>query len=81
MAYKIAEHPAEVRRSPAAEDLRRVFESALCEIHEADVAANKQLQYRASIVPPARLLGISRARAEKRALSDAARALAKLWKV
>jgi len=69
-------------RLPSAEDLRHVFEAAVCEIHQADVGeAARRLQYRAPIVPRAKLLGISQADAEKRALSDAARALARLWKV
>jgi hypothetical protein len=58
-----------------------VFESAVGEIHQVDVAAKKRLQYRAPIVPRARLLGLSKDDMEKRALSDAARALAQLWKV
>jgi hypothetical protein len=81
MASKIMQHNFEAQRSPSAEDLRRVFETAVCEIHQADLAAQKRLQYRAPIVPRARILGISKDGAEKRALSDAARALAQLWKV
>jgi hypothetical protein len=81
MAYKIAGHQIEAQRPPSAEDLRRVFETAVCEIHQADLAAQKRLQYRTPIVQRARILGISQAGAEKRALSDAARALAQLWKV
>lgn len=79
MAYKIAGHSIEAQPSP--ENLRRVFETAVCEIHRADQAAKKTLQYRAPIVPRARILGLSQAGAEKRALMDAARALAQLWKV
>ena len=70
----------EAQRSPSAEDLRRVFETAVCDIHQADLAAKKQLQYRTPIVQRGRILGISQVAAEKRALSDAARALAQLWK-
>jgi hypothetical protein len=58
-----------------------VFESAVCEIHQADMATQKKLQYRAPIVPRAKVLGLSKEGAEKLALSDAARALAQLWKV
>ena len=76
----IAEHHMEAQRSPSAEDLRRVFETAVCDIHQPDLAAKKRLQYRTPIVQRRRGLGISQA-AEKRALSDAARALAQLWKV
>jgi hypothetical protein len=81
MAYKIAGHHIEAHCSPSAEDLRRAFERAVCEIHQSDLAAKKRLQYRTPIVQRARLLGISQASAEKRALTDAARALALLWKV
>jgi len=79
MAYRIAGQQIGTQQSPSAEDLRQAFESAVCEIHRADLAA--KAQYRAPIVPRARLLGLSQAGAEKRALSDAARALAQLWKI
>jgi hypothetical protein len=81
MPYRFSGHRIETQLAPSPEDLRRVFESSVCEIHRADLAAQKKLQYRAPIVPRGRLLGISQAGAEKRALSDAARALAQLWKV
>jgi hypothetical protein len=81
MAYKIAEQHIEAHRSLSAEDLRRVFETAVCEIHQSDLAAKKRLQYRTPIVQRARFLGIPQVSTEKRALSDAARALAQLWKV
>lgn len=81
MAYKIADHRIEAHRSPSAEDLRRVFDTAVCEIHQSDLSATKTLRYRTPIVTRARLLGISQASAEKRALYAAARALAQLWKV
>jgi hypothetical protein len=81
MAYRIAGHSIEAQPAPSPENLRRVFETALCEIYQADQAALKRLQYRAPIVPRARILGLSQAGAEKRAVTDAARALAQLWKV
>jgi hypothetical protein len=81
MASKITQHHLEAQRSPSPTDLKRAFETAVCEIHQADLAAKERLQYRSPIVPRARILGISQAGAEKRALSDAARALAQLWKV
>jgi hypothetical protein len=81
MASRVTTHQIEAHRLPSPEDLRRLFESAVGEIHQADVAARKRLQYRAPIVPRARLLGLSKDDMEKRALSDAARALAQLWKV
>lgn len=65
----------------SSETLRNVFETAVCEIHQACGSADKKLSYRAPIVPRATILRISQANAEKRALSDAARALAQLWKV
>ncbi len=71
----------QTHHSASHEDLKRVFETAVCEIRQADLALKRNLQYRAPIVPRARLLGISQANAEKRALSDAARALAQLWRV
>jgi hypothetical protein len=77
MAYRLAMQQMQPQRS--AEDLRRAFETAVCEIHRADLAA--KAQYRAPIVSRARLLGLSQAGAEKRALSDAANALAQLWKL
>ena len=70
----------EEERSPTPDDLKRLFETAVCKIHQADVDA-KRLPYRAPIVSRTRVLGFSQAGVEKRALSDAARALAQLWKV
>jgi hypothetical protein len=67
------------RTTPSTDDLKRAFETAVCEIHRADAAVKNQ--YRAPIVSRARLLGLSQAGAEKRALSDAAKALAQLWKI
>jgi hypothetical protein len=78
MAYKIVGNRIGPQRTPSADDLRREFETAVCELHEADLAANKKRsQYRSPIFPRVRNAGD----AEKRALSDAARALAQLWKV
>ena len=81
MPYRLADHHLVAPRTASPEDLRRVFESAVGEIHQAELASKKRLEYRAPIVPRARILGLSQAGAEKRALSDAARALAQLWKV
>jgi hypothetical protein len=81
MPYKMTSSHIETQRPPSPDDLKRVFETAVCEIHQADVETGKKLQYRAPIVSRARILGLSQAGAEKRALSDAARALAQLWKV
>jgi hypothetical protein len=81
MAPRIAGHSIERYRSLSADDLRRAFETAISELHEADLAAKRRSRYRAPIVQHREILGISPANAEKRALSDAARALAQLWKV
>jgi hypothetical protein len=80
MAYKIVSHRLEAHPSPSPEDLRRKFESAVCELHP-DLAAQKHLRYRSPIVSRRKILGLSQVDAEKRAVSDAARALAELWKV
>jgi len=77
MAYKIATR-MEAPRPIAAEDLRRAFETAVCKIHQADQASRKRPEYRAPIFQRGAL---SQAGTEKRALSDAAQALALLWKV
>ena len=81
MAYKILNQSIEAHRPASSEDLRRKFETAVCELHQADLAARKRLQYHSPIVPRRRSLGMSQADAEKRAVLDAARALAELWKV
>ncbi|MGA7364101.1 MAG: hypothetical protein WBX04_03170, partial [Candidatus Sulfotelmatobacter sp.] len=81
MAYKIAGQRIEAHSTPSAEDLKHVFEAAVCEIRQSDLSTKNGREYRAPIVTRARLLGISQASAEKRALYAAARALAQLWKV
>jgi hypothetical protein len=81
MAPRIRGRSFDPCRSLSADDLRSAFETVLCELHEADRAAKRRSRYRTPIVPHGGILGISQADAEKRALSDAARALAQLWKV
>jgi hypothetical protein len=82
MAFTVAGRNIEAPRPTSVEDLKSAFEKAVREIHHAaDPGAKKSLHYRSPIVPRARVLGISQASAEKRALADAARALAQLWKV
>lgn len=81
MAHRILGHNAEGTQAPSPENLKRAFETAVCEIRQADRAAKKSDWYHIPIVRRARIPGFSRADAEKRALSDAARALAQLWKV
>lgn len=78
MARKYEVQSVQMHRPQSADDLKQEFEAAVYEIHRADAV---KLRYRAPIVPRAKTLGISRENAEKRALSDAARALAQLWKV
>lgn len=66
---------------PAAKNLKRAFESAVRDIYEAGLTG-KVSQYRTPIVQRAGASATgSSLDAEKRALSDAARALAQLWKV
>jgi hypothetical protein len=60
----------------AAASLKAVFESAVCEVHHA---APPKPQYRMPIVQ--RRPAPSSVHEEKRALTDAARALARLWNV
>ncbi len=81
MAYRLSDHRLAPPPSATPDNLRRAFESAVGEIYRADRAAEKKLQHRIPIVAKAKILGLSQAGAEKRALSDAARALAQLWKV
>ncbi len=78
MPYRLTEHRLEAQPSPEA--LRQVFEAAVCDIHQADLAAKKH-RYRTPIFQRKGFLGVSRDSAEKRAVADAARALAQLWKV
>jgi hypothetical protein len=81
MAPKIAGRSLESYRSLSANDLRRAFETAISELREADFAARKRVQYRTPIVQRREIFGISQATTEKRALTDAARALAQLWRI
>ena len=81
MAYRIANQSIQTQRTASAEDLRRTFETAVCELYQTDLAAKKRLQHHVPIVPRQRILGLSQADAEKLAVSEAARCLAALWKV
>jgi hypothetical protein len=76
MASKTFEQPAVVPTN-----LKRAFENAVRDVYEAGITG-KASRYRTPIAQragrPAQEAG---ANAEKRALSDAARALAQLWKV
>jgi hypothetical protein len=81
MATTIAGHRIERYQSLSANDLRRMFESAISQLHEADFTGRKRLQYRTPIVQRGGILSASQANTEKRALMDAALALSQLWKV
>jgi hypothetical protein len=81
VAYKFSTRRLETPLTISPEDLRRAFENAVREIHQADLAAQKRSSHRIPIVPHAKILRSSNQDTEKRALSDAARALAQLWKV
>jgi len=76
MATKIYP-PRCIESSPSLspDDLKRVFETAMSKLH--DVADQKRSRYRTPIVQQF----ISQADAEERALKDAARALAQLWRI
>ena len=69
------------QNAPSAKDLQEVFETAVCGIHQAEIAS-QTLRHRMPIVPRTPVSApLSRIDAEKRAVSDAANALARLWKV
>jgi hypothetical protein len=66
---------------PPAKNLKRLFECAVRDIYEVGLTG-KISQYRTPIVQRAGTgIAASSVDAEKRALTDAARALAQLWKV
>lgn len=64
---------------PVTMNLKRTFENAVRDIYETGLTG-KASRYRTPIVQRARIPE-SPVNAEKRALSDAAKALAQLWKV
>jgi hypothetical protein len=68
------------QNAPSAKNLQQVFETAVCEIHQLETSAQR-VRYRTPIVQRVQVAPVSRADAEKRAVSDAARALSQLWKV
>lgn len=66
---------------PVTMNLKRTFENAVRDIYQVGLTG-KVSQHRTPIVQRAGTPAVeSKATAEKRALSDAARALAQLWKV
>ena len=64
---------------PRRQDLKRSFECAVRDIYQVGLTG-KVSQYRTPIVQRAGI-GVPKVDAEKRAVSDAAKALAQLWKV
>lgn len=66
------------QNTPSAEDLRQLFETAVVEIHQPDL-----IKRRLPIVQRRRQAAAlnSQDGREKRAVSDAAQALAQLWKL
>jgi hypothetical protein len=63
-----------------AASLRLVFEAAVEDIHHTE-PVTPRVRYGAPIVPRRVPAAMSRVGGEKRAVSDAARALAQLWKL
>jgi hypothetical protein len=61
-------------------NLKRTFENAVRDIYEADLS-RKASNYRKPIVQRPRMPAEPSANTQKKALSDAAKALAQLWKV
>ncbi len=62
---------------PVSKNLQRVFESAVRDIYEVSITGKASR----SRTPIARRVSVSSVHEEKRALSDAAKALAQLWRV
>jgi hypothetical protein len=75
MTSKTAHPPAAMPKN-----LKRTFENAVRDIYQAGLTG-KISQYRSPIVQRAGIPSPSGLNAEKQALSDAAKALAELWKV
>jgi hypothetical protein len=80
MTNKIPQRPLELQCAPSPADLKHIFEAAVCDLHHPDMLV-KNMQYRTPIVQRRSVQAVTPANAEKRAVSDAARALAQLWKV
>ncbi|HEV2398375.1 MAG TPA: hypothetical protein VGS27_15640 [Candidatus Sulfotelmatobacter sp.] len=66
---------------PVTMNLKRTFENAVRDIYQAGLNGKVSRQRLPIVQRASTLSNESRANAEKRALSDAARALAQLWKV
>lgn len=67
-------------KTPTSADLRRTFESAVEVIRKPESAAARP-RYGVPIVQRRRTAALPQPSEEKRALTDAAKALAMLWKV
>jgi hypothetical protein len=68
------------QKAPSATDLRLVFEAAVEEIQQKE-SSTARVRYGAPIVPRRVIAASTIGGGEKRAVSDAARALAQLWKL
>jgi hypothetical protein len=80
MATKPAAQVSAAQVPTISVNLKRAFESAVRDIYEADLAG-KRSNYRRPIVQRPRVVAESSANTQKKALSDAAKALAQLWKI
>jgi hypothetical protein len=80
MTPKIVGHRIEAN-SNSADDLRRMFNTAVCQLHQANQAVKKTLQYGTPIFQRRNIVNVSQEGQDKRAVSEAARALAQLWKI
>jgi hypothetical protein len=80
MASKPAAQVSAAQIPPMSVNLKRTFENAVRDIYEADLS-RKASNYRRPIVQRPRVPGESSANTQKKALSDAAKALAQLWNV
>lgn len=65
---------------PLPRNLKREFENAVRDIYDASLPA-KSANYRRPIFQRSRIAAQPPMNAEKRALADAAKALAQLWKI
>jgi hypothetical protein len=80
MATKPAAQVSAAQVPTISVNLKRTFENAVRDIYETDLAGKKS-NYRRPIVQRPREVAESSANTQKKALSDAAKALAQLWKV
>ena len=80
MATKPAAQVSAAQVPTISVNLKRAFENAVRDIYEADLAEKKS-NYRRPIVQRPQVAAESSANTQKRALTDAAKALAQLWKI